>query len=201
MGNITGKVWGDTSVIIQNPLVELHKINIKAGYKCSEHKHEHKWNGFYVVSGTLEIHVRKNNYQLTDITTLRAGDFTTVRPGEFHWFSSITDCVALELYYPELLSEDIVRKSVGGLDTSPVTSFEGKKVNPVYENVTLTDVDTGTEYTYPTIKEFEIINSPCVNVCNVDPLTNKCRGCGRTPQQITAYGLKYSNNIPERNDK
>lgn len=118
MGNITGKVWGNTSAIIQTPLVELHKINIKAGYKCSEHKHEHKWNGFYVISGTLEIHVRKNNYELTDVTVLRAGDFTTVRPGEYHWFSSITDCVALELYYPEVLSEDIVRKSVGGPDIS-----------------------------------------------------------------------------------
>ena len=52
---------------------QLHKINIKAGYKCSEHKHEHKWNGFYVISGVLEIHVAKNNYDLTDVTTLRAG--------------------------------------------------------------------------------------------------------------------------------
>jgi mannose-6-phosphate isomerase-like protein (cupin superfamily) len=118
MANITGKVWGNTSALIQTPLVELHRINIKAGYKCSEHKHEHKWNGFYVISGTLEIHVRKNNYELTDVTVLRAGDFTTVRPGEYHWFSSITDCVALELYYPETLSEDIVRKSVGGRDIS-----------------------------------------------------------------------------------
>jgi len=114
MGNITGKVWGDTSVIIQNPIVELHKINIKAGYKCSEHKHEHKCNGFYVVSGTLEIHVRKNNYELTDVTTLRAGDFTVVSAGEYHWFNCVDDCIALELYYPELLKEDIIRKSVGG---------------------------------------------------------------------------------------
>jgi mannose-6-phosphate isomerase-like protein (cupin superfamily) len=196
MGNITGKVWGDTSVIIQNPLVELHKINIKAGYKCSEHKHEHKWNGFYVISGTLEIHVRKNNYQLTDITTLRAGDFTTVRPGEFHWFSSITDCVALELYYPELLSEDIVRKSVGGLDISPVTSFEGKKVNPAYENVILTDVKTGIEYNNRAIKGFEI--SPCCNVCDIDPMTNKCRGCDRTPEEIKAFGLAH---MPEGYNK
>lgn len=128
MSNITGKVWGDTSAIIQTPLVELHRINIKAGYKCSEHKHEHKWNGFYVISGTLEIHVRKNNYELTDVTVLRAGDFTTVRPGEYHWFSSITDCVALELYYPETLSEDIVRKSVGGPDFS--APYEAEKRSP-----------------------------------------------------------------------
>ena len=121
MGTITGKVWGDTSVLIQTPLTELHKINIKAGFRCSEHKHEHKWNGFYVISGVLEIHVAKNNYDLTDITTLRAGDFTTVRPGEFHWFNCVEDCVALELYYPEAISEDIVRRSVGGKATVPIT--------------------------------------------------------------------------------
>jgi mannose-6-phosphate isomerase-like protein (cupin superfamily) len=185
MGNITGKVWGDTSVLLQNALVELHKINIKAGYKCSEHKHEHKWNGFYVISGTLEIHVRKNNYQLTDITTLRAGDFTVVRPGEFHWFSSITDCVALELYYPELLSEDIVRKSVGGLDTSPVTSFEGKKVNLNYP-----DLQTYAK----TVSDV----SPCCNVCDIDTLTNKCRGCDRTLEDIQDFGLNHK---PEGYDK
>ena len=158
MGNITGKVWGDTSAIIQTPLVELHKINIKAGYKCSEHKHEHKWNGFYVISGTLEIHVRKNNYELTDVTVLRAGDFTTVRPGEYHWFSSITDCVALELYYPETLSEDIVRKSVGGPDFSAPyeTKFKPK--------------------------------SPCVSICQLDETGERCVGCGRTLAEIEEAG-------------
>jgi len=122
MGNITGKVWGDTSVLIQNSNVELHKINVKAGFRCSEHKHEHKWNGFYVISGLLEIHVRKNDYDLIDVTTLRAGNFTAVRPGEFHWFQCIEDCVALELYYPEALSEDIVRRSVGGKTPVVITT-------------------------------------------------------------------------------
>jgi mannose-6-phosphate isomerase-like protein (cupin superfamily) len=114
MANVTGKVWGDTSAIIQNALVELHKINVKAGFRCSEHLHEHKWNGFYVESGVLEIHVRKNNYELTDVTVLRAGDFTSVRPGEYHFFVCTENCSALELYWPELLSEDIKRKNTGG---------------------------------------------------------------------------------------
>lgn len=128
MGNITGKVWGDTSVLIQNSNVELHKINVKAGFRCSEHKHEHKWNGFYVISGVLEIHVAKNDYDLTDVTTLRAGDYTSVRPGEFHWFNCIEDCVALEVYYPEALSEDIVRRSVGGKTHPFVVPTKSKKV-------------------------------------------------------------------------
>ena len=170
MGNIVGKVWGDTSVLIQNPLVELHRINTKAGYKCSEHKHAHKWNGFYVISGTMEIHVRKSDYNLTDVTVLRAGDFTTVRPGEYHWFSSITDCSALEIYYPETLSEDIVRKSVGGRDVSQVSDIVGG---------------------YGTLNR-----SPCVSICKLDEVTGKCVGCGRTIEQIQDAGndkLKVDN--------
>lgn len=126
MGLINGKVWGNTSALIQNSFVELHCINAKAGYHCSEHKHTHKWNAFYVISGELEICVRKNDYDHTDVTVLRAGDFTTVRPGEYHWFSCTVDCNALELYYPEGLTEDIQRKSVGGVNTkkeSPCTAI------------------------------------------------------------------------------
>jgi mannose-6-phosphate isomerase-like protein (cupin superfamily) len=122
MANVTGKIWGNTSALIQNALVELHKINVKAGFRCSEHLHEHKWNGFYVESGVLEIHVRKNNYELTDVTVLRAGDFTSVRPGEYHYFVCTENCSALELYWPELLSEDIKRKNTGGPMASKVTN-------------------------------------------------------------------------------
>lgn len=190
MGNITGKVWGDTSVIIQNPLVELHKINIKAGYKCSEHKHVHKWNGFYVISGTLEIHVRKNNYELTDVTTLRAGDFTSVSPGEFHWFNCIDDCVALELYYPEPLSEDIVRKSVGGKSTIEKLNSISGQVTSGLANLNYPDLKTYA-YTVASV-------SPCCNVCDIDPMTNKCRGCDRTPEEIKAFGLSH---MPEGYNK
>lgn len=164
MGNITGKVWGDTSVLIQNSNVELHKINVKAGFRCSEHKHEHKWNGFYVISGTLEIHVRKNDYDLVDVTTLRAGDFTSVRPGEFHWFQCIENCVALEVYYPEALSEDIVRRNVGG------------KI-PVAIN-------------YPTRPADNTTPTPCVKICQLDESGEKCIGCDRTLAEIADAGRR-----------
>jgi mannose-6-phosphate isomerase-like protein (cupin superfamily) len=141
MANVTGKIWGDTSAIIQNALVELHKINVKAGFRCSEHLHEHKWNGFYVESGVLEIHVRKNNYELTDVTVLRAGDFTSVRPGEYHFFVCTEACSALELYWPELLSEDIKRKNTGGPMASNMPPI---KKNPVAVPVPIDfEYDTG----------------------------------------------------------
>jgi quercetin dioxygenase-like cupin family protein len=46
---------------------------------------------------------------------LNAGDFTTVKPGEYHWFQSLEDSELLEIYYPQHITEDIVRKTVGGM--------------------------------------------------------------------------------------
>lgn len=113
MSNKQGKVWGETWTILQNPLVEFHRISVKAGYRCSTHKHSHKWNGFFVESGTLEIHVKKSDYALTDVTVMKAGDFSAVKPGDVHWFQCTEDCVAFELYWPETLSEDIQREDAG----------------------------------------------------------------------------------------
>ena len=39
-----------------------------------------------IEEGELEIHVMKSDYDLTDIPTLKAGEFGTVKPGEFHYF-------------------------------------------------------------------------------------------------------------------
>lgn len=110
-----GKVWGTTELIFRNPLIEFHRISIKEGGFCSTHKHEYKWNLFYVQEGTLQVHVHKNDYDLIDTTTLRGTQWTTVKPGEYHSFEAISDVLAFEIYYPEPLTDDIVRKTVGGL--------------------------------------------------------------------------------------
>ena len=113
---ITGKVWGTTEDLWKTPFIEVHRLYIKPGMQCSNHCHAHKWNGFYVISGQLTIVVSKNDYDLTDETVLVAGDFTAVKPGEYHRFVSHDETVeALEIYSPEALSEDIIRKDCGGL--------------------------------------------------------------------------------------
>ena len=108
-----GKVWGETKPIIITPLVEIHEIKINKGAQCSTHVHKHKWNGFYLLSGKLHIEVWKNEYDLKDITILNPSEFTTVRPGEYHRFWAEEDSTAIEIYYPEPLTEDILRKDVG----------------------------------------------------------------------------------------
>ena len=59
-----GKVWGETRALLQNPVVEFHRIEVNAGGECSTHKHSHKWNGFFIEEGEMEIHVYKNDYEL-----------------------------------------------------------------------------------------------------------------------------------------
>jgi hypothetical protein len=45
MGIRAGKIWGSTELIHANSVLEFHRIEFRAGYKCSEHTHLHKWNG------------------------------------------------------------------------------------------------------------------------------------------------------------
>lgn len=111
-----GKVWGLTEVLLRTPLIEIHRLTIKPNAQCSLHKHTMKWNGFVVHSGRLFIDVEKNDYPLVDTTELGPGDFMAVKPGEFHRFRSGDEPVqAVEIYYPDTLSEDIIRKDVGAL--------------------------------------------------------------------------------------
>lgn len=120
MSNIEGKVWGKTENILSNSSLEFHRIEVMSGARCSNHCHKHKWNGFFVEKGELEIHVFKSDYDLEDVTILKAGDFTMVKPGEYHFFKCNSDAIAFEIYWAAPLGVDIVRKDVGSNNTENV---------------------------------------------------------------------------------
>lgn len=111
---IAGKIWGQTEQLEANNFFEFHRLEIKEGFECSKHLHKHKWNGFYVENGILEIHVWKKDYDLVDVTVLMAGDYTKVAPGEYHKFVCKEDAVCFELYWAQFEHNDIERESVGG---------------------------------------------------------------------------------------
>ena len=115
MGIRAGKVWGSTELIHANGVLEFHRIEFKAGYKCSEHHHSFKWNGFFVESGKMLIRVWQTADQkgLVDETILTAGQFTRVKPGLVHQFEGLEDGVAFELYWAEFSHDDIVRRTIG----------------------------------------------------------------------------------------
>ncbi len=111
---IAGKVWGQTELIHANGVLEFHRIDFRAGGVCSKHKHQFKWNGFYVMSGRMKVRVwQKDQQDLVDETILGPGDFTRVKPGYMHQFEGIEDGVAFELYWAEFNHDDIQRETVG----------------------------------------------------------------------------------------
>jgi mannose-6-phosphate isomerase-like protein (cupin superfamily) len=126
MSNKAGKIWGQTELIHANGVLEFHKIDYKAGGVCSKHKHQFKWNGFYVVSGKMKIRVWQKDYDLVDETVLGPGDFTRVKPGLMHSFEGLEDGVAFELYWAEFNHDDIQRESVGHFKSGNVVRLDKK---------------------------------------------------------------------------
>ena len=120
---ITKKIWGTTEALMRTPMFEMHRLCIKPLHRCSFHVHQFKHNAFYVLYGSLYIDwieheqttpTRSSGCPLHE-ATLCKGDTIMIRPGVYHQFrTGELDCVALEMYYTEPLSEDIIRRNVGG---------------------------------------------------------------------------------------
>jgi len=113
---IQGKIWGKTQLIFRNVNSELHRIEAKKGGFCSKHKHDHKYNKFFVESGKFQVDVWQKDYDLVDTTVISAGESTTVPPGRYHKFTALEDSVVYEIYWVELEDKDIVRENVGGTE-------------------------------------------------------------------------------------
>ena len=86
-----GKIWGQTELIHANGVLEFHRIEYKAGYKCSEHEHKYKWNGFFVESGKMIVRVWQDADQegLVDETILGPGEFTQVTFASLYLITSL----------------------------------------------------------------------------------------------------------------
>ena len=126
MSNKAGKIWGQTELIHANGVLEFHRIDFKAGGVCSKHKHQFKWNGFYVVDGRMKIRVWQQDYDLIDETILGPGDFTRVKPGLMHSFEGLEDGIAFELYWAEFNHDDIQRETVGHFKSGNVVRLDKK---------------------------------------------------------------------------
>lgn len=111
---ITGKIWGHTTLLLETPMISVHRLNILPWSRCSLHCHRYKCNAFFVVHGEIEIEVHKNDYPLVDHLLLTQGQLSIVRPCEYHLFRTFELAAeVIEIYYPEPLSEDIIRQDHG----------------------------------------------------------------------------------------
>jgi len=107
------KVWGDTSSVWVGDNSEVHIINALKGGYCSKHKHEHKYNLFYVESGRLLIEIWRDK-NMIDKTIIGANESTVVAPCLYHRFTALENTKAIEVYWVELNKVDIVREDQGG---------------------------------------------------------------------------------------
>lgn len=108
-----GKVWGETLQIFSNAAMELHRIEVRGGGSCSQHRHAHKWNGFFVERGGLEIIIWRESGTV-DRVLLNPGETCVVPPGEYHQFRAVSNTVAFEFYWAApLQSGDIDRRTIG----------------------------------------------------------------------------------------
>lgn len=109
-----GKIWGETSEIFNKNNVSIHRIIAKKGYFCSKHKHDSKYNVFFVEKGKLKIQHWKSDYDLVDETIISSGESCSIPPKEYHKFVAIEDTIAFEIYYVTLEEKDISRVDCGG---------------------------------------------------------------------------------------
>ena len=110
-----GKTWGYTTDFFRNAMVSAYHLEVRKGGYCSEHKHDHKYNSFYVVSGELEITIWREG-EKPDVTIIGPGQSTAVSPGFWHKFKGITSVHCIEIYQVLLIDPDIKRRTGGGLE-------------------------------------------------------------------------------------
>jgi len=112
--SMQGKIWGETTEFFKNENTSAHYLKIKAGGYCSEHRHSKKSNLFFIISGSLEIQIWKENKQI-DRTMLAPGQMSEVPPGVYHKFYAPYDCECIEIYQVKLQENDIERRDRGGI--------------------------------------------------------------------------------------
>jgi mannose-6-phosphate isomerase-like protein (cupin superfamily) len=115
----SGKYWGITRQIFYHNNVEVHYLEINDGGYCSEHRHQHKFNKFIVLEGSLSVYSWKSGDDKDpDFVKLNPSDECTIKPGIFHKFENDSEKVtkAIEIYWTELSDCDIERRSIGGVN-------------------------------------------------------------------------------------
>lgn len=110
-----GKAWGETEEIFNNGTISINVLRINAGGFCSEHHHRSKANLFHVLEGVLEISQWPADAADPDVTELKYGESTSIRPGTWHKFRALSPAVVLEVYAVTLAGQDIVRRTHGGM--------------------------------------------------------------------------------------
>ncbi len=136
----TRKTWGEKHNIFQNSLCETSVLHLEPWKRCSWHRHQSKYNLFYVLEGKLIIKLEDGKAEV------KPGQIFTTRPGEWHEFQTNEEPTAIiEVMFVEYDAADIEREKIGGdLDPPTELDFHGKCQN-CGKDFTKTNVLTGDQ--------------------------------------------------------
>jgi mannose-6-phosphate isomerase-like protein (cupin superfamily) len=110
------KLWGMNYIMHIDNVFQACHITIKKGGFCSNHRHTHKWNQFYIISGKLAVELFKEGDKAPySILYLGPNDSIKVMPGVNHKFHAMEDTEAIEIYSVNVSEEDILREDTGGM--------------------------------------------------------------------------------------
>ncbi len=128
------KCWGSVQHIFVGaegpaPAAALSKLQIDAGWRCSRHLHEHRYNLFSVTLGIVVIEEWGLMSLVKTTTVLRPGDVLVVPPMTVHRFRVVQPGSLVELYWSDnswqdCTMNDIVRFDMGGRDTGVPLDFK-----------------------------------------------------------------------------
>lgn len=121
------KVWGRTRTTHRSPLYSRHELEVEEGGYSSVHWHAQRANRFLVVSGAIRV-VELYGWQerVFELTAGNTHDVPSLVP---HQFQVIESGRVIEEYWPdrggEVLEEDIIRLTRGGMNQDLVVEAEG----------------------------------------------------------------------------
>lgn len=104
----TRKVWGHRWLIRKDSTHATSYLELDKGYRCSFHRHQAKFNLFFVISGRVGIKTEDGEVVLTD------GQSFTIEPGRWHEFRVYENSEMIEEMYVSYDEGDIERKVLGG---------------------------------------------------------------------------------------
>jgi len=113
----TYKTWGEKWNIFQNDLCEVSVLYLRPMHRCSWHKHQAKFNLFFVIEGKLFVKTPDGTAEVNQ------GQIFTTRPGELHEFQTHSErAKVIEVMYVKYDPADIDRDIVGG-----AMAWDGKR--------------------------------------------------------------------------
>jgi mannose-6-phosphate isomerase-like protein (cupin superfamily) len=105
----THKSWGEKWNLHINDLNEVSVLYLQPNQRCSWHKHQTKFNRFFVIQGSLYIKTESG------VAEVKEHEIFTTRPGEMHEFQTHdSGAIVMEIMYVKYDPEDIQRETIGG---------------------------------------------------------------------------------------